>query len=191
MKKQTVDNILAIGTELVLKKGYNNLGIQEVLTTAKIPKGSFYYYFKSKEDFGVQLIKYYSEYSLKILNHYLKDETKNPRERLLTFFNDMKNVYSANGFKEGCLLGNCSLELSDLSETFSNVIASELDKWQDCFELCIAEGQTSGVIRNDKEAADMANFLLSGWEGAILRMKSSKNDDSIEVYIQFVAEYII
>ncbi|TSE08300.1 MULTISPECIES: TetR/AcrR family transcriptional regulator [Aquimarina] len=191
MKKETVDNILAIGTDLVLKKGYNNLGILEVLETAKIPKGSFYYYFKSKEDFGIQLIKYYSEHSLKILNSYLKDTSKNPRERLLSFFNDMKNVYSDKGFKEGCLLGNCSLELSDVSESFSTVISSELDKWQFCFEDCIIEGQNTGVISADKSSVDMSNFILSGWEGAILRMKSSKNNDAIEVFIQYVSKYIL
>lgn len=191
MKKETVDNILEIGTSLVLKKGYNNIGIQEVLNTAKIPKGSFYYYFKSKEDFGLQLIKYYSEHSLKVLNRYLQDSSKNPKERIISFFNDMKNIYSNNGYTEGCLLGNCSLELSDISETFSHVIASELDNWQQCFEKCIAEGQQSGHISNNELAKDLANFILSGWEGALLRMKSSKNDDSIETFIQFISKYII
>jgi TetR/AcrR family transcriptional regulator, transcriptional repressor for nem operon len=191
MKKETVDNILEIGTSLVLKKGYNNIGIQEVLNTAKIPKGSFYYYFKSKEDFGLQLIKYYSEHSLKVLNRYLNNPKKNPKERIISFFNDMKNIYSNNGYTEGCLLGNCSLELSDISETFSHVIASELDNWQQCFEKCIAEGQQSGHISNKELAKDLANFILSGWEGALLRMKSSKNDDSIETFIQFISKYII
>ena len=191
MKKETVDNILEIGTSLVLKKGYNNIGIQEVLNTAKIPKGSFYYYFKSKEDFGLQLIKYYSEHSLKVLNRYLQDSSKNPKERIISFFNDMKNIYSNNGYTEGCLLGNCSLELSDISETFSHVIASELDNWQQCFEKCIAEGQQSGHISNNELAKDLANFILSGWEGALLRMKSSKNDDSIETFIHFISKYII
>lgn len=191
MKEERVNDILAIGTDLVLKKGYNNIGIQEVLDAANIPKGSFYYYFKSKEDFGIKLIKYYSKHSLSILNQYLVDMQKEPKERIISFFKDMRDVYTNNGFKEGCLLGNCSLELADLSETFSNAIATELNIWQEVFKKCITEGQSTGNIKSEQSAKDLANFLLTGWEGALLRMKSAKNDDSINVFIQFISEYIL
>ena len=63
MKTETIDGILEIGADLILKNGYNNVGLNKILETANIPKGSFYYYFKSKEDFGIQVIKYYSENS--------------------------------------------------------------------------------------------------------------------------------
>jgi TetR/AcrR family transcriptional repressor of nem operon len=45
MKTETIDNILEIGTDLILKNGYNSAGLNKILETAKIPKGSFYYYF--------------------------------------------------------------------------------------------------------------------------------------------------
>ncbi|MDO5980615.1 TetR/AcrR family transcriptional regulator [Flavivirga spongiicola] len=191
MKKDTVNNILAIGAELVLKKGYNNVGIQEILDTAAIPKGSFYYYFKSKEDFGLQLIKYHSEHSISILDSYLKDDNLNPRERILVFFSKMRNLYVKNGFKEGCLLGNCSLELSDQSESLRTSIASGLELWDASFETCIGEGQELGVIKKEKTSKDMASFIISGWEGSLLRMKSSRSSKSIDVYIEFLDEYIL
>ena len=64
MKTETIDTILEIGTDLILKNGYNNVGLNKILQAANIPKGSFYYYFNSKEDFGVQVIEYYSKNSL-------------------------------------------------------------------------------------------------------------------------------
>lgn len=191
MKKETVNNILAIGAELVLKKGYNNVGIQEILDTAAIPKGSFYYYFKSKEDFGLQLIKYHSEHSISILDSYLMDESLNPRERILNFFKKMKDMYIKNDFKEGCLLGNCSLELSDQSETLRNSVATGLELWDTSFKRCIEEGQAHDVIKKEKTGENMASFIISGWEGALLRMKSSRSSKSIDVYIEFLDEYIL
>ena len=134
MDKNTIDNILELGTDLILKNGYHKVGLNKILQTANIPKGSFYYYFKSKEDFGLQVVKYYSTNSLKFLSQYLTDEAKDPKERIITFFQDMQNMYTAKEFKEGCLLGNCSLELSDLSESFSALISAELKKWQTSFE---------------------------------------------------------
>ncbi|GAA3639980.1 TetR/AcrR family transcriptional regulator [Flavivirga jejuensis] len=191
MKKDTVNNILAIGAALVLKKGYNNVGIQEILDTAAIPKGSFYYYFKSKEDFGLQLIKYHSEHSISILESHLKDTSINPRERILVFFKKMREMYVKNEFKEGCLLGNCSLELSDQSEALRTTVAAGLELWDDRFESCIAEGQQNHVIKKEKTPKDMASFIITGWEGALLRMKSSRSSRSIDVYIEFLDDYIL
>ena len=191
MKTETIDNILEIGTDLILKNGYNNIGLNKILETANIPKGSFYYYFKSKEDFGIQVIKFYSENSLTFLNGYLTDASKEPKERIISFFEDMQKVYVDKEFKEGCLLGNSSLELSDMSEAFSNSVAYELNKWQDCFELCIKEGQDANTIKKEESAKDMSDFILTTWEGSLLRMKSSKNTDSIATFIKFLKKYTL
>jgi TetR/AcrR family transcriptional repressor of nem operon len=191
MKTETIDNILEIGTDIILKNGYNNVGLNKILKTANIPKGSFYYYFKSKEDFGIQVIKFYSENSLIFLNGYLTDASKEPKERIISFFEDMQKVYVDKEFKEGCLLGNSSLELSDMSEAFSNSVANELNKWQDCFELCIKEGQDANTIKKEESAKDMSDFILTTWEGSLLRMKSSKNTDSIATFIKFLKKYVL
>jgi TetR/AcrR family transcriptional regulator, transcriptional repressor for nem operon len=191
MKTETIDNILEIGTDLILKNGYNNVGLNRILQEANIPKGSFYYYFKSKEDFGLQVIRYYSKNSLEFLNSYLSDTGKNPKERIISFFADMQNIYKSKDYKEGCLLGNCSLELSDLSESFSYSVANELNKWQVSFEKCIQEGQKSGAIKTDESAEDMSDFILTTWEGSLLRMKSSKNTNSISIFIKYLEQYIL
>lgn len=191
MKKDTVNHILEVGTDLFLKNGYGNVGLNRILDTAGIPKGSFYYYFKSKEDFGLQVIRFYSENSLVILKSYLTNTTMDPKTRILSFFKDMRDVYAQKGFTEGCLLGNCSIELSDVSSAFSAAVADELDRWQYCFEDCIAAGQEDGSIKKDKSAQDMAAYILSGWEGALLRMKSSKKPDAIDVFVEFITKYIL
>lgn len=191
MKKKTIDNILEVGTDLILKNGYNNVGLNKILETANIPKGSFYYYFKNKEDFGIQVIKFYSQNSLTFLNSYLMDDSKKPKERIISFFEDMQNVYIQKEFKEGCLLGNCSLELSDMSEAFSHSVANELNKWQDCFEKCIQEGQDTNNIKKEESAKEVSDFILTTWEGSLLRMKSAKNTESIATFINFLKKLIL
>lgn len=191
MKAETVENILEIGTDLILKNGYHSLGINKILEVANIPKGSFYYYFKSKEDFGLQVIQYYSKNALSILKKYLADDTKVHKQRIISFFEDMQKVYTAKNFKEGCLLGNCSIELSDFSESFSHSVANELAKWQEVFENCILKGQDEGNIKKDESAKILSDFVLTMWEGALLRMKSAKNTDSIKIFIRYLKKYIL
>ncbi|WP_435577885.1 TetR family transcriptional regulator C-terminal domain-containing protein [Gilvibacter sp.] len=191
MKKETVESILEIGTDLILKNGYHNVGLNKILKEANIPKGSFYYYFKSKEDFGLQIIKYYSEKSLVVLKRYLEDNSKNNKQRIISFFNDMKDIYTAKEYKEGCLLGNCSTELSDFSESFSISIANELNAWEKYFEKCIQEGQIKGNIKISESPKILSDLILTMWEGALLRMKSSKNVKSIETFILYLEKHIL
>jgi TetR/AcrR family transcriptional repressor of nem operon len=191
MKKETIESILEIGTDLILKNGYHNVGLNKILTEANIPKGSFYYYFKSKEDFGLQIIKFYSEKSLVILKSYLENDTKNHKQRIISFFKAMQDIYTAKNYKEGCLLGNCSTELSDFSESFSISIANELSVWQKCFEKCIQEGQIKGNIKTNESPKILGDLILTMWEGALLRMKSAKNVESIEIFILYLEKYIL
>ena len=186
MSESTKNTILEIGTDLILSKGYNNVGLQEILKKAKVPKGSFYYYFKSKEDFGLQVIAFYSDKSLSILKAYLRNQDVPPKKRMLMFFSDMKMNYHKINWEQGCLLGNCSIELSDLKKSFSNKLSSEFEKWQVLFEECIMEGQQSGEINSDFTEKELASYLLNGWEGALLRMKAEKSSQSIDIFIKFL-----
>ncbi|MBC3760007.1 TetR family transcriptional regulator C-terminal domain-containing protein [Hyunsoonleella sp. SJ7] len=191
MKKEIVESILEKGTDLILKNGYHNIGLNKILKEANIPKGSFYYYFKSKEDFGLQIIKFYSEKSLVVLRSYLEDGTKNHKQRIISFFRDMQDIYIVKEYKEGCLLGNCSTELSDFSESFSISIANELSVWEKCFENCIQEGQIEGNIKISESPKILSDLILTMWEGALLRMKSAKNVESIETFILYLEKYIL
>jgi TetR/AcrR family transcriptional repressor of nem operon len=191
MKKEIVESILEIGTDLILKNGYHNVGLNKILKEANIPKGSFYYYFKSKEDFGLQVIKFYSKKSLIILNRYLEDSNKNHKQRIISFFKDMQEIYIAKDYKEGCLLGNCSTELSDFSVSFSTTIANELSIWEKCFEKCIQKGQIEGNIKTSESPKVLSDLTLTMWEGALLRMKSAKNVESIETFILYLEKYIL
>ena len=59
MKHATKQRLLDAGLPMLLKQGYNNLGIQALLAATDTPKGSFYHHFKDKEDFALQVIDLY------------------------------------------------------------------------------------------------------------------------------------
>ena len=60
MRQNTRQKILEVGAEIIHLKGYNHTGLQEILQAAGVPKGSFYNYFKNKEDFGLQVIDFFT-----------------------------------------------------------------------------------------------------------------------------------
>jgi len=55
----TRQQILDTAKGIILGKGFAAVGLNEILSTAGVPKGSFYHYFKSKEQFGDALLEDY------------------------------------------------------------------------------------------------------------------------------------
>src|ERR1700737_838949 len=112
----TKQALLEAGARVMLQKGYSNTGIQEVLESTGVPKGSFYHYFDSKEDFGLQVIEHFYQNYAEKLRHYLDDKKYNAVERLKNYCVEGMSIFETNQCKSGCLIGNLSQEMSDQSE---------------------------------------------------------------------------
>src|SRR5215813_10266860 len=74
-KATTKAALVDAGTRLILEQGYHETGIQDVLQVAGVPKGSFYYYFPSKEAFALEVIAQFAAAYLARLEQYLGDTT--------------------------------------------------------------------------------------------------------------------
>ena len=88
MKKPIQDmrqHIIDVARSLMTNKGYTAVGLAEVLSTAGVPKGSFYHYFRSKEEFGQALLEeYFTEYLSRVDTLMARPGTG--AERLLAYF---------------------------------------------------------------------------------------------------------
>jgi TetR/AcrR family transcriptional repressor of nem operon len=83
----TKERILEAAEEIMLAKSFHSVGLNEILTAVQVPKGSFYHYFPSKEQFGVELLRHYvneaSEWKRTLL--LATDQEPNPFLRLMAF----------------------------------------------------------------------------------------------------------
>jgi TetR/AcrR family transcriptional repressor of nem operon len=112
----TRERILEVGAQAIADKSFNSCGLSEILALAKVPKGSFYHYFQSKEDFGVALIEKASEEFVEILRPILGNRKKSPLQRLRDVFELSRKECMANGAARQCLIPKLALETSQLSE---------------------------------------------------------------------------
>ena len=75
---ETRQSLIQVGTDVIGSHGFNPTGLNTVLKTAGVPKGSFYYYFASKEEFGLAIIDEFAvAYNDKIA-HFLNNESLSP-----------------------------------------------------------------------------------------------------------------
>lgn len=184
MKRQdTRDKLVQVGAEIIAQQGFNSTGINTVLSTAGVPKGSFYYYFSSKEDFGLAVIESFVEAYDAKLEAILGDTTSAPLERLRNYFRAGMADMASSECSKGCLIGNLGQELSAQSDVFRARLDQVFRGWERRLGECLAAARNAGEIAADQDVDELASFILAGWEGAILRAKMVKSTQPMQGFI--------
>ena len=179
VKTPTRDLLLRAGTRLLLRSGYRGTGVQDVLAEAKVPKGSFYHYFETKEALGLEALRAYFDEHVVVLEGHLGDRTRPPLQRLRDYFGALAGGFEEHRWTTGCLIGTLSQELAGQNETFRREIEAILGRWRDRIADCLREAQSAGELRADADPEALADFCLSSWEGALQHMKVKRSDEPI------------
>ncbi|MDA3811874.1 MAG: TetR family transcriptional regulator C-terminal domain-containing protein [Spirochaetaceae bacterium] len=173
--------ILEKGIELVAENGFKNTGISEILKTASIPKGSFYYYFDSKTDFGIQLINYAARSFFSSIEPYFAKEIP-PMERIENFFGEQISHFQGSPCSCNCLFGKLSQEITDQDPLFRKKLAEIFEVWKDYFKKTLIEAEGQGSIHLKHNPDALARFILSGWEGALMQGKIHQSTQPLEEF---------
>ncbi|MGR5238541.1 TetR/AcrR family transcriptional regulator [Vibrio alfacsensis] len=166
----TRQHILDVGYQLVVSKGFTSVGLSELLKAAEVPKGSFYHYFKSKEQFGEALIEDYFSRYIDMLNAHFLESDGTGRERLLSYFERWMAIEEGQCNANKCLVVKLSAEVSDLSDAMRVKLATGATQVVKAIESCIQIGLDDSSIQV-ASAEESAHLLYHQWIGASLLNK--------------------
>ncbi len=184
MPDTTRERLLETGLTLLLQHGYNNLGIQTLLRAADTPKGSFYHYFRSKEDFALQVVDRYMVDVHRGLEASVGDPNLPPLQRARRFFELTREKYGADGYL-GCMLGSLGQELSGVNEVFAQRIEWCFSEVTRQLAEALEDARRQGDLPSDCDADELANVLLDCWEGAALRSRLRKDPAPLDRMLDF------
>jgi TetR/AcrR family transcriptional regulator, transcriptional repressor for nem operon len=184
MSPSTKDRLLDAGLSMLLQRGYNHLGIQDVLAATGIPKGSFYHHFESKEDFGLQVIERYMVEVHAGLEQCLGDRAVPPLQRVRGFFEATREKYRGEGYL-GCLLGGLGQELSGVSELFRGRIERCFQEIAQRITVCLDEAVSRGELAASTNTGQLADLLVDCWEGAALRTRLLRDPAPLNTMLDF------
>ncbi len=184
---RTKQRLLESGLSLLLQHGYNDLGIQLLLSETGIPKGSFYHHFSDKQEFALQVIEAYMHEVHAGLDACLQDEALPPLDRVRRFFELTEQKYREQGYM-GCLLGGLGQELSGVNEVFRHKIEECFSSIADRIAGCLRRAQESGSLPPNRDAQAMAALLVNCWEGAALRSRLCGSPAPLSAMLDFYFE---
>lgn len=169
------DHILATGQRIMAGKGFSAVGLNEILTDAGVPKGSFYHYFSSKEAFGVDMLARYFDDYLAELDSTLSQPGLTMAQRLMNYWQLWRESQSFSDCQGKCLAVKLGAEVADLSDsmraTLQTGTAGIIARLADALEAGIEEGSLS----IDDKPSRVAESLYQLWVGASVMVKIVRN----------------
>lgn len=174
------ESLLNQGVVFFMNQGYHGTGLQEILDAVNVPKGSFYNYFSSKEEFGAAVIQHYIEPFISRLSLHLQQSGSDALGAIRRYFDELIVELEENKFKGGCLLGSLMGEIGSTSDVCQQSLQSAIARYRDLLQSGLAQAQQQGSVRTDKTPEEMADLLINTWQGALLRMQIEKSSAPVK-----------
>lgn len=175
--KPTKERIMEAAEEIMLEKGFHSVGLNQILTAVKVPKGSFYHYFKSKDEFGVELLKYYLTRTTSLKREMLLSVTQetNPVRRLFDYLDGgLAYIQKIDG-KFPCLVLKMASEVTDLSESMRKELAKGFEDWIGIFKDVLDEAVEKKLLHDNFDTRAEAELFQDLWSGATQRAVINRN----------------
>ncbi|MCA3746417.1 MAG: TetR family transcriptional regulator C-terminal domain-containing protein [Phenylobacterium sp.] len=180
------EQLIETGVETLMCRGFSNASVRDIASAAGVPLGSFTNHFRSKEDYAVEVLDRYFASIQNVMAQTLESPNMAPLQRLDAYLDVITDLMSVSGWRYGCLIGNLGLEVSGYSELIRTRLQGIFADWLRPFLAVVVDAQRSGELRDDLSPEELAEFLLAGWHGAILRMKVERSDEPLKRFRRII-----
>jgi TetR/AcrR family transcriptional repressor of nem operon len=187
MSENTRDRLIAISIEAMSIKGFNNTGIAEILAVAKVPKGSFYHYFKSKDELGLAIIEHYGQQLRAGLSDHLANTKGSALERLQSYFETILAYFEGKVGSCNCLLGNLGQELSMQNPVMRDAIFVHYRALENVIADCLRQAKAEGELASHQDEQLLAKMFFANWEGCLVRARLEQSEQPLRdlIYLYF------
>ncbi|GAA1933830.1 TetR/AcrR family transcriptional regulator [Streptantibioticus ferralitis] len=176
------EKILTAAHSLIELRGYSALGVAEICKAAGVPKGSFYYFFESKEALALAVLDEHWEAQRSDWARVLEEDAQ-PLSRLRRLFEETEAGLRAGqqscGTVSGCIFGNLTLELSNQTEPIRERLQQIFDTQVEMVDKVIAEARERGEVAVG-DTREAARSVVAQLEGQVLFAKLYNNTQHLE-----------
>ncbi len=177
-KKNDLELFLRAGINLMARKGYTDMGIQEILIMTGLPRSSFYHHFPSKENFAVETLEYFEKLHCDGCLCLLKDIKYSPLTRIQNYFE--RCISNTGSDINAILLVSLRPSPAFESPVFTASLARAQSNWRLALVRCLEEARQKGELLETTDVDTMAEFFLCSWQGAMMTMAMVRNPKILE-----------
>jgi len=188
--EETRERILMVARELIHQHGFKQTGLADILAASRVPKGSFYFYFRSKEDLAKELLQRHRAGYRAAMERDVFPPGGDAIPQLVAFFRGSAQRQADEGCKSGCLLGNLAAEIGDMHEDLRREVVATFLEMREALACVLARGQARGELKSDFAPEQAAEFLMSVMEGSVLLAKARREPAAFAAVESSLVRYL-
>lgn len=178
------DKLTEQSIKLFEKKGFSETSIQDIVDSLGVTKGTFYYYFSSKEELLMNIHLGYIDALLQRQEQILGDNTSNKQKLFDTVYLLISSIKS-----ERLSAKIFFREMRNLSENRLDQIACKRDQFRLNVELVVKEGMEKGEFRSDLNAPIITFGILgaTNWSYHWFNPDGTSTDREVaEIFVEMI-----
>jgi TetR/AcrR family transcriptional repressor of nem operon len=165
--------LISEGLRQMLAHGYEGIGIGPVLSAMNVPKGSFYYFFKSKDDFVLSILDAYEARYRTMREALLADPRLTSLQRLDHYFKVIEDELLDHHPSGGCLYGVLAQTVTARDAAIRARLARSYETWHAAIVEILESARKDGEIDAASDTAELATDIIDAYEGTLIRMKAT------------------
>lgn len=182
--------LLEASLSLMLSKGYHGTTVDEICSEAGVTKGSFFHYFKSKEDAGMAAIHYFERLQSYLMGEAGFDLRADPWEKLQAYLDFFAALSQSPDSPQSCLTAIMTQEMSDLNDDFRALCDDKFLNNAKPLKVILDEVIQACPPSVPIDSQSLSDYFLSIYQGALILARAKKDRSLIERNVEHFRQYL-
>ena len=180
------EKLLTEGLRVLHERGFTGASVRDITLAAGAPLGSFTNHFASKEAFSLEALNIYFGRYQQVIVETLRNDALPPLQRLRAYIDIVTTPQDDGCSWNGCLIGNFSAEASEHSEMIRLRLVEIVDELESGVSYCLQAAVAAGELPESTDCDELAGFVISSLQGAILLSKAEHSAEPVERFQRFL-----
>jgi TetR/AcrR family transcriptional regulator, transcriptional repressor for nem operon len=178
----TRDRLVAVSRDLFAAKGYLSTSVADILREAEVNSGSLYYFFATKQDLLLEVLRAYRDGIDAMLIEPAWRGVEDPIEKVFALLGVYRGMLAETDYLYGCPIGSLALELHEPDPPVRELLAENFDEWKRRVKDCFHAGRSS--LPQGVSPEEMATLVLTVMEGAVMQARTYRSPEAFDVSVQ-------
>ncbi len=173
------NEILEKGLEVLCANGYSNTSVNDIVKAAGIPKGSFYFYFDSKEDFSIKALETYVNLFRDNYESIIGNDSMTAFERIEAIISlKLDAILHHPMMQKGCYLSKLNGEMSVCNENIREAVLKQVSYFKTLMTELVQQAIDEDQIKK-LEAGALTEFIFNSLDGTLEMYKATQDPNTL------------
>jgi TetR/AcrR family transcriptional repressor of nem operon len=183
----TRERILDAARHLFWERGYAATSVHDILHRAKARSGSFYHFFRAKEDLLQAVLDIYVDALHPVIIEPAVTAGTDGISRVFAVLDGYRRSLVESDCTYGCPIGRLALEIDPTSDASMTLIAKNFVGWTKAVEDLLRQERHRFPSHTDFQ--ELAQFVLTVMEGGVMQARAHRSIEPFDAAVRQLRRY--